>query len=188
MATQHFSLQRGPTASHGLAQTVRAHLGLTQQDLAVLLGVSRATLAMAELGRRSLPPAANLLLAQLGEAVTTVPEAATATPTPLSPAQRDTLTVRRQGIGLEEHSLHQQLKRAQTRLLQARQRQQAESVLRAALPATNAAAHRKLSHLAEESEQYLRDEGATPALLELRLRVLAFERAEIDKLLGGGPA
>lgn len=188
MANQHFSHQRGPAASHGLAQTVRAHLGLTQQDLAVLLGVSRATLAMAELGHRSLPPAANLLLEQLGEAITAVPKEPAAAAVLLSPEQRDTLTVRRQGIGLEESALQQQLKRAQTRLLQARQRQQAESVLRAALPATNAAAHRKLSRLAEEAEQYLRAAGATPAMLELRLRVLAFERTEIDKLLDATPA
>ena len=38
-------------------------------------------------------------------------------------------------------------------------------------------------YFAEEAEQYLRDEAATPALLELRLRVLAFERAEIERIL-----
>jgi transcriptional regulator with XRE-family HTH domain len=187
MATRHFSHQRGPAASHGIEQSVRARLGLTQLDLAMLLDVSRATLAMAELHRRDLPPAANLLLAQLWQFLAAPPETA-AVSAPLSPEQRDTLDLRRQGIGLEEYPLRQQLKRVQTRLLQARQRQQAEPVLRAALPATNALAHRKLSRLAEEAEQYLRDEGATPALLELRLRVLAFERAEIDKLLGTTPA
>lgn len=183
MATRHFSHQRGPAASHGIEQSVRARLGLTQLDLAMLLDVSRATLAMAELHRRDLPPAANLLLAQLGQALAAAPPEAAAAPAPLSPEQRDTLDLRRQGIGLEEYPLRQQLKRVQTRLLQARQRQQAEPVLRAALPATNALAHRKLSRLAEEAEQYLRDEGATPALLELRLRVLAFERAEIERIL-----
>jgi transcriptional regulator with XRE-family HTH domain len=183
MAAQHFSHQRGPAASHGLEQSVRAQLGLTQLDLAMLLGVSRATLAMAESGRRSLPPAAHLLLAQLEQTLDAPSNSAPAS-APLSPKQRDTLALRRQGIGLEEHPLRQQLERVQTRLLQARQRQQAEAVLRAALPATNTVAHRKLSRLAEEAEQYLHDEGATPALLELRLRVLAFERAELDKLLG----
>jgi transcriptional regulator with XRE-family HTH domain len=182
MATQHFSYQRGPAASHGLEQGVRAQLGLTQLDLAMLLGVSRATLAMAELGRRSLPPAAHLLLVQLGQTMAAPQESAAAS-APLSPKQRDTLNVRRQGIELEEYPLRQQLERVQIRLLQARQRQQAEAVLRAALPATNTVAHRKLSRLAEEAEQYLRDEAATPALLELRLRVLAFERAEIERIL-----
>lgn len=184
MATRHFSHQRGPAPSHGIAQTVRAHLGLTQLELAMLLNVSRGTLAMAELGRRDLPPAATVLLAQLLPTLLATPAPAAAAPAPLSPDQRDVLDLRRQGIGLEEYSLRQQLKRVQTRLLQARRRQQAEPVLRAALPATDALAHRKLSRLAEAAEQYLRDEGATPALLELRLRVLAFERAEIERLLG----
>jgi len=183
MATQHFSHQRGPAASHGLEQSVRAQLRLTQLDLAMLLSVSRAALAMAESGRRSLPPAAHLLLDQLWQTMAAAPVETAAASTPLSPEQRDTLSLRRQGIGLEENPLRQQLKRVQTRLLQARQRQQAEPVLRATLPATNTVAHRKLSRLAEEAEQYLRDEGATPALLELRLRVLAFERAEIERLL-----
>ena len=183
MATRHFSHQRGPAASHGLAQTVRAHLGLTQQDLAHLLDTSRATLAMAELGQRDLPPAAPLLLGQLRQALAALPAAATATPVPLSPDQRDTLDLRRQGIELEEYPLRQQLQRVQTRLLQARQLQQAEPIWRAALPATNALVHRKLSRLAEKAEAYLRDEGATPALLELRLQVLAFERAEIERII-----
>jgi transcriptional regulator with XRE-family HTH domain len=184
MATQHFSHQRGPAASHSTEQAVRAHLGLTQLELATLLSVSRATLAMAELGRRDLPPAATVLLAQLLPALIATPTQAAGAPAPLSPNQREGLGLRRQGIGLEEDSLREQLKRVQTRLLQARQRQQAEAVLRAALPATEALAHRKLSRLAEEAETYLRAEGATPALLELRLRVLAFERAELERLLG----
>jgi hypothetical protein len=74
----------------------------------------------------------------------------------------------------------------QTRLLQAHQRQLTEPMLRAALPPTDTRAHRKLSRLAEDAEACLRDESATPALLELGLRVLAFEQAEIERLLSGG--
>jgi transcriptional regulator with XRE-family HTH domain len=184
MASQHFSHQRGPAPSHGTEQLVRAHLGLTQLELAMLLNVSRGTLAMAELGRRDLPPAATAVLAQLLPALLATPPPASAAPAPLTPQQRDTLDLRRQGIGREEYPLRQQLAHVQTRLLQARRRQLAEPVLRAALPPTDTLAHRKLSRLAEAAEACLRDESATPALLELRLRVLAFERAELDKLLG----
>jgi transcriptional regulator with XRE-family HTH domain len=183
MPTRHFSHQRGPAPSHGIAQTVRAHLGLTQLELAMLLNVSRGTLAMAELDRRDLPPAATVLLAQLLPALLATP-APVDTTAPLTLEQRDTLELRRQAIELEEHPLRQQLKQVQIRLLQARQRQLAEPILRAALPPTDTIAHRKLSRLAEAAEQYLRDEGAAPALLELRLRVLAFEREELERLLG----
>ncbi len=183
MASQHFSHQRGPALSHGIEQTVRAHLGLTQLELAMLLNVSRGTVAMAELSRRDLPPAATVLLAQLLPALLATPPPASAAPAPLTPEQRDELDMRRQAIGLEEYPLRQQLKRVQTRLLQAHQRQLAEPVLRAALPPTDTRAHRKLSRLAEAAEACLRTENALPALLELRLRVLAFERAEIERLL-----
>lgn len=178
---RHFSHQRGPLASHGIEQTVRVQLGLTQQDLARLLGVSRTALAMAEQGSRDLPsPAAGRLLA-MWQALAEMPAPVSATV--LSARQREDLSMRLQAIQLEEYPLRQQLRRVQIRLTQARVRQQAEPALRAALPATEALAHRKLGRLAEESDAYLRDEGATPALLELRLRVLAFERAEIEQLL-----
>jgi transcriptional regulator with XRE-family HTH domain len=181
MASQHFSHQRGPASSHGIEQLVRAHLGLTQLELAMLLNISRGTLAMAELGRRDLPPAATAVLAQLLPALSATPPSASAVP--LTPEQRDTLDLRRQSLGLEENSLRQQLARAQIRLLQARRRQLAEPVLRAALPSTDTLAHRKLSRLAEAAEACLRDESAAPTLLELRLRVLAFEQAEIERIL-----
>ncbi|RYY19410.1 MAG: helix-turn-helix domain-containing protein [Cytophagaceae bacterium] len=178
---RHFSRQRGPLASHGTAQAVRAQLGFTQQDLARLLGVSRTALAMAEQGSRALPAAAAARLLTLGQALAAMP-----TPVPvavLSARQREALAMRLQAIQLEEYPVRQQLRQVQIRLAQARVRQQAEPALRAILPATEALAHRKLGRLAEESDAYLRDEGATPALLELRLRVLAFERAELEKLL-----
>jgi transcriptional regulator with XRE-family HTH domain len=48
----------------GLAAT-RTRLGLSQQQLAEQLGVSKATISMAETGRRKLPTAALIRLAQL---------------------------------------------------------------------------------------------------------------------------
>lgn len=44
---------------------LRKLLGITQQDMAMLLGVGREHYAMFELGRRSLPSGAMLLLAEL---------------------------------------------------------------------------------------------------------------------------
>jgi transcriptional regulator with XRE-family HTH domain len=178
---RHFSHQRGPSASHTTEQAVRAQLGLTQQALAQLLGVSRTALAMAENGRRNLPPAASVRLLNLWQALAAMPAPVLAAA--LSPEQRENLSIRLQAIQIEEYPLRQQLGRVQIRLSQARLRQQAESVLRASLPATEALAHRKLGRLAEEADACLRDEGSEPALLELRLRVLAFERAEIEKVL-----
>jgi transcriptional regulator with XRE-family HTH domain len=178
---QHFSHQRGSLSSHTTEQAVRAQLGLTQQALAQLLGISRTALAMAEQGSRALAPAASQRLLSLWQALAAMP-----TPVPvavLSADQREKLSIRLQAIQLEEYPLRQQLQRVQIRLAQARLRQQAEPALRAALPATEALAHRKLGRLAEEADACLRDEGSEPALLELRLRVLAFERAEIERLL-----
>lgn len=183
MSSRHFSHKQGSSPSHGIEQTVRAHLGLTQQELARLLGVSRTTLAMAEHGSRDLPPAVSVQLLRLWQAIADAP-ATPETPVPLSSAQRDTLDLRRLAIKREEYPVHQQLKRIQIRLAQARQRQQVEPALRAALPASEVQAHRWLGRLADEADARLRDEGGEPVLLELRLRVLAFERAEIDKLLG----
>jgi transcriptional regulator with XRE-family HTH domain len=180
----HFSHQRGPSSSHNTGQAVRAQLGLTQQDLAQLLGVSRSALAMAERGSRDLPPAIAQRLLSLRQALDTLPVPVAATV--LSAEQREKLAIRLQAIQLEEYPLRQQLQRVQIRLNQARLRQQAEVVLRAALPATEALAHRKLGRLADAADACLRDEGGEPALLELRLRVLAFERAEIEQLLKQG--
>jgi len=144
---RHFSHQRGPSASHTTEQAVRAQLGLTQQALAQLLGVSRTALAMAENGRRDLPPAASVRLLNLWQALAAMPAPVPAAA--LSPEQRENLSIRLQAIQLEEYPLRQQLGRVQIRLSQARLRQQAESVLRASLPATEALAHRKLGRLAE---------------------------------------
>lgn len=181
MASQHFSRQRGPLLGHGVEQTIRAQLGLTQQELARLLGVSRTALAMAELGQRDLPPGATQRLLHLGQALATTPSSAVAV---LTAGQRGALELRLQAIRLEEQPLRQQLSRVQIQLDQARRRQQAEPMLRASLPASDALAHRWLSRFSEEADALLRAEGATPALLELKLRVLAAEQAEIEQLLG----
>lgn len=44
---------------------IRIRLGLTQEEMATLLGITRAHWGMYEIGKRDLPPAANQLLAEL---------------------------------------------------------------------------------------------------------------------------
>ena len=48
-------------------KNIRTHLGITQQQLAMLLGVSRSTLSLYELGKRNLPIEAKIKLTQLLE-------------------------------------------------------------------------------------------------------------------------
>ena len=186
MSKQNFSSKRGPASYHATEQAVRASLGLTQQELAWLLGVSRSALSMAERGRRTLPLPALQRLLQLWQAIT---QPAPVAPGSVQPApvltadQRDLLDLRCLGINLEEYPLRQQVKRAQVRLEQARQRQQAALVLHALTPTGDELAQRWLTRFEAEALTNLHDDAATVALLELRLRVLAFEQAEIEQLL-----
>lgn len=62
----NFKLQRKMKA-----QSISKSLGITQEELASLLGVSRGQLSMYELGKRNLPTQAKLKLSRLLEVVTT---------------------------------------------------------------------------------------------------------------------
>ncbi len=55
MNRRHVSGSKGPKPSYNMLQLVRTHLGLTQQQVADLLGVSRTAVAMEERGERRLP-------------------------------------------------------------------------------------------------------------------------------------
>lgn len=169
-------------------QKVRASFGLTQQQLALLLGVSREALAADETGRRYLSGAAAVLLSTLEQVVRALPpaeEPAAGPPTAaLSDYERESLRLRLMAIGLEEYRLRQQLARSQHQLAQMRRRQQALPALREALPPDNAYASRWLAHFAEDAEAIQRIEEPQAAQLALRLRVLAFETSETATLLG----
>ena len=182
-----FSSGRGPRPFLNATQLVRAHLGLTQQDLADLLRVSRGAVAMDERGERFLPGASAERLRQLGQVlpVPDGPAPVPAVPAPvLSADDRETLDLRRQGLALEAYPLKKQLARVEVRLAQARLWQQALPALRVAFPAEDAFAHQWLDYFAGKAAATLRDDSGTPALLGLRLATLAFEMAEIDRLLG----
>ena len=138
-----FSRHRAQQPDLAGGQKVRACFGLTQLQLALLLGVSREALAADEKERRYLMGAPGILLSKLGQVVRALP-ADNTLPTPpavpgLSDYDRKTLRLRLMAIGLEErYRLRQQLARCQTELAQARRRQQALPALRALFPPENA--------------------------------------------------
>ncbi|GAA4364573.1 hypothetical protein GCM10023185_34200 [Hymenobacter saemangeumensis] len=184
-----FSNHRGPSPSHNATQLVRAHLGLTQQDLARLMQVSRTAVAMDERGERYLPWPKSKLLHDLCTVLPTPHGSAPvpAVPAPvLSAADRKELDWRRRTIALEVFPLEQKLARVEVRLAQARLWQQALPALRAAFPAEDARAQRWLDYFEAEAAATLSTDSGQPALLKLRLATVAFELAEIDWLLAGG--
>jgi len=197
---RRFSHQKGPGPYLGLRQQVQAHFGFTLVELARVLGVSRAVLAMSDGVGRHLPPAATLRLHQLYAAIgapeaapATVAEATSATdlppPAPLAapalhPADATALHQRRQGLRIEAYKLGQQLARCQTRLAQAHLRQQVLPGLAAALPPAEERLRQWLAGRATPDPDEQRADASALAVLALRQRVLAFELAELDALLG----
>ena len=185
-----FSHFQGPQLADNTSQLIRGHFGLTQPELAGLLGVSRSTVAMSEQGEtgaRSLPTAAWQRLMALALAMP-VPDGLALVPAvpaivALLPYQREELELRLRRLQVDEYPLQKQLAQAQTHLAQARLRLQALPALRTAFPVDDERAQRWLTRFGEDAETTLRDEGATPAQLQLRLDVLAFERAGITRLL-----
>ena len=192
---RRFSHQRPVSPYLNLLEAVQAGFGLTQQQLARLLGVSRTTLTMegraatAPGSARQLPSAAVVRLVALQQQL---PAPYGPAPVPLAapggvlaPDERETLQLRLQKIGLEKYPIEKALARCQARLAQARLRQQALPNLQAALEPDDERGRQQLDYLAQGAALTLRHDAGTPALLELRLRVLAFEAAEIERLLAG---
>ena len=166
---------------------IRTELGLTQDDLARLLGVSRVALAKDEGNRRLLPLDVTRQLLDLSRLLHTL---APEPPPPLPPpdaAQREALEMRLQALRIAEHPVRQNLEKQRRRLAQLRRRQQAGSAIAALLPAGAARQQGALDILLDEAEGYLALDATALLLPELRLRVLAFERAEIEKLLSPVP-
>ena len=183
---RNFSAHRGPNASHNGLQLLRAHLGLTQADLAQWLGTSRAAVAMDERAERYLPWKASSQLTPLF-AVLPLPDGPAPVPTVPAPVlsadDRQKLGRRQREIALEAYPIEEQLARCEVRLAQARLWQQALPMLRAARPATDKLAQLWLDYFEQKAAATLLDDSGTPALLRLRLATLAFEKSEIDRLL-----
>jgi|GEM_PF-3185431 len=177
-------------------------LGLSQEQLAYLLGISRQQLSMSESeASRALPLRGLQRLMDLWQALPPVPADAPApwvanddpttpplpvpAPGSLRPTERAKLRLRWKEIRVERNALRDQLDRAQVRLGQARVRQLLLPPLLAALPSADAPSVRAmvLLELLREAARTLETKAAQPALLTLRLAVLAFEAGEIQRLL-----
>lgn len=188
---RHFTNTRGPGPHLNSVQRLRAYLGLTQQDLANLLEVSRPAVALYERDARP------LLSGELGRlhalyAVLPAPNGPAPlpeVPTPvLSDDDRKNLDFRRREIVVATFPLEAALARVQVQLAQARLWQQALPTLRTAYPATDETAHDWLRLMEIKATRTLRRASGTPALLQLRLATLQFETAEIERLLGPAAA
>ncbi|MCC2546806.1 helix-turn-helix domain-containing protein [Hymenobacter sp. BT175] len=176
-----FSYQKGPRAHYSTLQRVRAHFGLTQRDLAGLLGVTRSMVAMDERGKRRLPLPALEKLTPLVLALPGPDGTAPALPAPvLSAADRRTLSARLKELELGICQAREKLARCQARWSQARLWRQALPTLRRALPERQ---QRWLNILEDQAAATLAGEDGTPALLALRLDTLRFEATEITRLL-----
>lgn len=188
MALNKFSHGRGPNPHLGRLQLVQAHFGLSQQRVADLLLVPRPTLVQDEKGRRIMPLAANLRLDTLRRQLPAPYGPAPVPPLPepyLSPEEQQELQRRQRKIALEEFLPQEALTRVQQRLRQAQLRLQVLPTLRAAFP--DEWGQTWLNTFEAEARLWLESDAGTPALLALRLRVLAFEKDEIARLLAGEP-
>lgn len=165
---------------------VRTYFGLSQQELARFLGVSRALVALVETGRRTLPAEAENRLAILNagirqEAVTPA-EAVKSAPAAWEPLQLHQRKCLRQASGLR-----QELLQLQTQAAQYQRRLQALPLLSQALGRFPADTELQswLEQLATEARYGLFDCGtAAQALLTVRITALEFEAAEAYRQLG----
>ncbi len=190
MKRPKFSHQRPLRPLHNATQAVRARLGLTQDDLAALMQVSRAAVSMDEHGSRDLPwPQVQLLQALYQVVLPLATEAhAPLPPLTLTAADRDDLDFRRLGLRVAAAPLQLKLERSQLQLAQAQCWQRVLPQLRATFPPENAWAHGWLDRFERRAGGLLRTEAGGPALLQVRLAAIAFEIAEITRLLGDAPA
>ncbi|MDB5269618.1 MAG: hypothetical protein JWP58_2658 [Hymenobacter sp.] len=191
---RRFSHQTGPRAYQTAGQLLRAHYGLTQQWLAHYLQVPRSTLAMQELDRASLPLASTLRLVPLLLGVP-APEGPAPEPaaTPTAAGQAATLALlagRQREVAYQLVQLGRQQEQLRVRLRQVRLRLQTLPALLASLAPAPAdePQRRVLGYWAADAPAQLRDDEAALAVLDLRQRVLAFELAELETLLGGPAA
>jgi transcriptional regulator with XRE-family HTH domain len=186
MTRRKFSAKRPLRPQHNATQAVRAQLGLTQNDLASLMEVSRVAVSMDEHGSRSLPwPQIGLLYA-LRAALPATP--APPPPPVLTATDRADLEFRRKVLRVAAFPLEEKLERGQLRLAQARCWQQVLPQLRTTFPANNTWAHEWLDMFERRAAITLRRQAGSPALLQVRLAAIAFEITEITRLLGDEPA
>jgi transcriptional regulator with XRE-family HTH domain len=186
---QRFSHQTGPRLYQSAGQLLRAYYGLTQQWLADYLGVPRSTVSMDELGRANLPTGSFMRLLPLIQGMPApdgnAPEPS-AEPTAAGLAAAQPLLAHREREARHEaRQLGRPQEKLVVRLRQVRLRLQTlPAALGALAPApADERPRRVLGYWDEDAPDQLRDDEAALTVLNLRQRVLAFELAELAKLL-----
>jgi len=170
---------RVPAVPHYLA-LIRAGLGLTQAQLAGVLGVSRPLITQIEAGHRTLPAAAGEVLAWLVQGLPPAIPPALLPPSALAPTDPAPLRARAAAVAYELGRLSQQLDRGQARARRALDWLRAVPKLLAMLPTTGSEGPRLwVAAMTAEAEAALEGEGsaARHRLLEARLAGLRAEAA-----------
>ncbi|GGG32065.1 hypothetical protein GCM10011378_05740 [Hymenobacter glacieicola] len=160
---------------------LRAHYDLSQLEMSELLGVSRALVALAETGQRSLPLAARELLPPLALVKGTAPGAPAAASYPSPLADWEPLAAHQKKCQQQAARLRRELVRMQEKAAQHYQRLHMLPDLSANLPAS---ADRQrvqawVEQRLEEARRELQRSGpAAQALLAVRIKALEYEAAE----------
>ncbi|MBG8552477.1 helix-turn-helix transcriptional regulator [Hymenobacter guriensis] len=158
---------------------IRTGLGLTQEQLAGALGVSRHLVTKIEANQRVLPPAAGLIVAWLAQALPVpgppVPAA------PLLPAGLAPLQTRATAVAYEAEQLARRLARGQARAARAFDWLRAAPKLLATLPPEAERQRLWVAAVTAEAEGALEGEGS-PAQHRLMAARLAGLRAEAAAL------
>ncbi|MCB2379619.1 helix-turn-helix domain-containing protein [Hymenobacter sp. BT635] len=171
---------RTTTVPHYLA-LIRAGLGLTQEQLAGALGVSRHLVTKIEAGQRVLPASAGIILSWLTQALPTLgPPAA---PGPLLSAEAEPLHKRAAAVASELQQLTRRLERGQARARRALDWLQAAPKLLATLPPEAERQRQWVAATTAEAQGALEGEGS-PVLHRLLMARLAGLRAEAAALAG----
>ncbi|NVO32642.1 helix-turn-helix transcriptional regulator [Hymenobacter lapidiphilus] len=181
------------TPSTTLAAAVRTYLGLSQEQLAAYLGVSRGQVAHLEAGRRQLAAEPGQLLRKLAAQLPPPLGSATKTalnPTGISASSRSGAKVLRRRLATchwQLANLRVELAREDARVELAHRWQQLRADGPEQLPADNVAAlrrHQLLRHWTATTAQAL-GAGAVAAryLLALRIRFTAAEVAALEEIL-----
>lgn len=172
---------------------VRAGLGLTQAQLAGVLGVSRQFITRVEAGERPLPAGAGEALAWLARGLPSAPTPDSAgpeaEPPAPDPAEAALLPARAEALAYEVGQLSRRLARGQARARRAHDWLRAVPVLEAALPAGAERSRLWLAATTADAEAALEGAGR-PTLHRLLAARLVGLRAEAEALaaeLGVGP-
>jgi transcriptional regulator with XRE-family HTH domain len=158
---------------------LRESLGLSQQDMASLLGVTRSLYSLYELGRRSLPHAASMLEAELTLHVN-APKAAAKM---ASDAEKQTVTQKHLAKLIRHNELKQRrIEKALTALRASRETATRQLHLDSFAGAKGVALHAAAKEFIKAGASAKLGDRAAARLfdLEVKQQVLAFERQLLD--------